>query len=74
MGAKAVSSCLLGRVARVGEGHRLAAKRRKWIRREEDRREETRRAHWAANVVEMGVFRGRAKFNLYCNQQRRVRL
>ena len=64
VGAKAVSSCLLGRVARVEEGHRFAAKRREWGRREEDRREEARRAHWAANVVERGVFRGRGQFNL----------
>ena len=31
--AKAQSSCLLGRVARVGEGHRAAAKRREWVKR-----------------------------------------
>ena len=55
-------ACLLGRVARVGEGHRLAAKRREWVKREEDRREETRKAHWVANVVERGVFRGRGQF------------
>ena len=64
VGAKAVSSCLLGRVSRVGEGLRLAAKRREWVSWEEDRREESRRAHWAANVVERGVFRGRGQFNL----------
>ena len=58
VGAKAVSSCLLGRVARVGEGFRLAAKRREWVKREEERREEARRAHWAANVRERGLFRG----------------
>ena len=62
VGARAVSSCLLGRVARVGEGHRLAAKRREWVKREEDRREEARKAHWVANVVERGVFRGRGQF------------
>ena len=64
MGARAVSSCLLGRVARVGEGHRQAAKRRGWVKREEDRREEARRAHWVANVVERGVFRGRGHFRV----------
>ena len=63
VGARAVSSCLLGRVARVGEGHRQAAKRREWVQREEDRREEARKAHWVANVVERGVFRGRGQFN-----------
>jgi hypothetical protein len=62
--AKAVSSCLLGRVARVGEGHRLAAKRREWVRRDDERREEARKAHWAANVRERGVFRGRGQFIL----------
>ena len=31
--AKANSACLIGRVARVGEGHRLAAKRRALFRR-----------------------------------------
>ena len=34
--AKANSACLIGRVAKVGEGHRLAAKRRARIRREEE--------------------------------------
>ena len=29
--AKANSASLIGRVARVGEGHRLAAKRRAWF-------------------------------------------
>ena len=48
----------MGRVARVGEGYRLAAKRREWVKREEERREEARRAHWAANVRERGVVRG----------------
>ena len=59
---KANSACLIGRVARVGEGHRLAAKRRAWFRREEERREDSRRAHWAVNVVGRGVFRGRGNF------------
>ena len=49
-GAKAYSSCLLGRVARVGEEHRNAARRRAWVRREDERREEDSRAHWLANV------------------------
>ena len=58
VGAKAVSSCLLGRVARVEEGFRLAANRREWVKREDERREEARRAHWVANVRERGLFRG----------------
>jgi hypothetical protein len=51
VGAKAQSSCLLGRVARVGEGHRAAA----WVRKEGERREDTMKAHWVANVRERGV-------------------
>ena len=61
-GAKANSACLIGRVARVGEGHRQAARRRAWVRQEEERREEARRAHWAVNVVGRGVHRGRGNF------------
>ena len=38
VGAKAQSKCLHGRVARVGEGHRAAAKRRAWVREEGERR------------------------------------
>ena len=36
----------------MGEGHRMAAKRREWVRRAEDMREEARKAHGVANVVE----------------------
>ena len=61
-GAKAQSACLIGRVARVGEGHRLAARRRAWVRREDERREEASRAHWHANVIGRGVFRSRGQF------------
>ena len=61
VGAKAQSSCLLGRVARVGEGHRAAAKRREWVRRENEKREEAMKAHWIANVRERGVFIGRGQ-------------
>ena len=41
-----------------GEGHRAAAKRREWVRREGERREDAMKAHWVANVRERGVFRG----------------
>jgi hypothetical protein len=58
-GAKAYSACLIGR---VGEGHRQAARRRAWVRQEEERREVVRRAHWAVNVVGRGVHRRRAHF------------
>ena len=57
-GAKAQSACLLGRVARMGEGHRLAAKRRVWVKREEELRQEANRAHWLANIRGRGVIRG----------------
>jgi hypothetical protein len=40
---KAQSSCLLGRLARLGEGPRAAAKRREWVRKE------AMKAHWVAN-------------------------
>ena len=56
--AKAYSSCLLDRVARVGEEHRQAAKRRAWVKREEERMQEERRAYWHANVRTRGVLRG----------------
>ena len=61
-GAKAYSACLLGRVARVGEEHRQAARRRAWIKRDGERRDEESRAHWVANVQGRGFFRGRGNF------------
>ena len=42
--------------------HRLAAKRRAWVRQEDERREESSRDHWTANIRGMGVFRGRGQF------------
>ena len=48
--AKAYSACLMDRVARVGEGHRQAAKRRAWVKRQEEKMQEERRAFWMANV------------------------
>ena len=56
--ARATSGCLLGRVARVGEAHRAAARRRAWAKREGERLEEERRAHWRAHVQGRGVMRG----------------
>ena len=61
-GAKAQSACLLGRVARMGEGHRLAAKRRVWVRREDELRQEASRAHWLANIRGRGIIRGGGEF------------
>ena len=57
-GAKAQSACLLGRVARMGEGHRLAAKRRVWVKREEELRQESNGPHWLANISGRGIIRG----------------
>ena len=56
--AKAYSSCLLDRVSRVGEEQRQAARRRAWVKREEERILEERRAFWHANVRARGVSRG----------------
>ena len=61
-GAKSQSACLLGRVARMGEGHRLAAKRRVWVMREEELRQEGNRAHWLANIRGRGIIRGGGEF------------
>ena len=56
--AKAYSSCLMDRVARVGEEFREAARRRAWMKREEERTQEERKAFWQANVRARGVMRG----------------
>ena len=61
-GAKAQSACLIGRVARMGEGHRQAAKRRAWVLREEEIRDEASRAHWLANIRGRGIIRGGGNF------------
>jgi hypothetical protein len=56
--AKAYSTCLLDRVSRVGEEHRQAARRRAWVKREEERR-----AFWHANVRVRGLNRGQIYTN-----------
>ena len=48
----------MGRLAKVGEANRAAAKRRAWAKRESERLEEERRAHWRAHVQGRGVMRG----------------
>ena len=53
----AQSACLIGRVSKVGESFRQAAKRRKWIEREEERMKAERRTFWHANVCELGLSR-----------------
>ena len=56
--ARATSGCLIGRLARFGPAFRAAAKRREWVRREGERMDEEREAHWRANVRGRGVMRG----------------
>ena len=60
--AKANSACLLGRISKLGEGHRQAAKRRVWVRREQELRDEASRAHWLANIRGKGIIRGGGEF------------
>ena len=54
--AKATSACLIGKVRKLGEGHRQAAQRRAWFKYEE-KREASRRAHWTANISGIGLQR-----------------
>ena len=49
----------MDRVSRVGEGHRQAAKRRAWVKREGEKMEDERRAYWQAYVSQLGRKRGR---------------
>ena len=55
--SKAYSACLLDRVARVGEEHKLAAKIRAWLKREEERNDDERKALWHAHVRAKGLTR-----------------
>jgi hypothetical protein len=54
---KAVSACLLGKVSKLGDGYRQAAKRRAWAKHENERGEAAMRANWAENVLGRGVHR-----------------
>ena len=56
--ARASSGCLLGRLSRIGDGHRAAARRRAWAKREGERIEDERKAHWRAHIQGRGVMRG----------------
>ena len=60
--AKANSACLLSRVAKIGDGHRLAAKRRVWARGEVEKRQEEAKSHWLANIRGRGLFRSLGEF------------
>ena len=53
-----IASGFINRVARVGEEFREAARRRAWMKREEERTQEERKAFWQANVRARGVMRG----------------
>ena len=60
--AKANSRCLISRVAKIGNGHRQAAKRRVWAKREEEKRIEEAKCHWLANIRGRGIFRELGEF------------
>ena len=44
-----------------GKATRLAAKRRAWVRREEDRLKEERRSYWHANLGERWIRGGQLR-------------
>ena len=46
----------------MGEDYRLAAKRRGWVSREDEVRQEASRAHWLANIRGRGIIRGGGEF------------
>ena len=52
-----VAAHLLGKVSKLRDVHRQAAKRRAWAKHENDRREAAMRAHCAANALGRGVTR-----------------
>ena len=60
--AKANSRCLISRVAKIGNGHQQAAKRRVWAKREEEKRIEEAKCHWLANIRGRGIFRDLGEF------------
>ena len=62
--AKAYSTCLMDKVARVGEEFRQAARIRAWMKREEERILEDRKAFGHANVRARGMMRGQFPHNL----------
>ena len=61
--AKANSSCLNDLVFKMGEATRLAAKRRAWVKREEDRLKREGRSYWHANLGERGTRGGQLRIN-----------
>ncbi len=54
---RAQALCLLSRLSHMGDGARMAAKRRGWARREDERMRAERRAQWVVNVMGRGIIR-----------------
>ena len=54
---KSQALCLLSRLQHLTPGARVAAKRREWVRREEIRLADERRAIWVGNIRQRGVVR-----------------
>ena len=67
--ARASSGCLLGRIEKVGESNRMAAKRRAWALKESDRHRQERKSHWTAHVQGRGVIRGEFIYTIWLNRQ-----
>ena len=47
----------MSRLGQLGPGAKVAAKRREWVRREEGRLRDERRAQWVGNILGKGVVR-----------------
>ena len=66
---RASSGCLIGRIEKVGESNRMAAKRRAWALKESDRHRQERKSHWTAHVQGRGVIRGEFIYTIWLNLQ-----
>ncbi len=55
IGSQAI--CLSVRLGQLGPGARVAAKRREWVRREDGRLRDERRAQFVGNILGRGVVR-----------------
>ena len=56
-----MSACLLGKVSKLGDGHRQAAKQRAWTKHETERREAAMRACWAGLSIDILAWGGGAE-------------
>ena len=54
---RAQAQCLLSRLGVLGQGPKMAAKRREWVQRQDRIQREERRAQWIANVRGRGIVR-----------------